>query len=165
MENIKNIISKHNSNLIKGAQPAPPPCECEDVCPVKGECEQSGIVYQASLHLPNNKVEKYVGLSERKFKERHKEHIRSFEIRKLKNSTTLSKKIWDLKERRLPFELTWKILKKAKPYQSGDAHCQLCLTEICIILFKPEEASLNSRTEVFNKCRHSNKFKLDRSKL
>ena len=165
MENIKNIISKHNSSIIKGAQSAPPPCECEDVCPVDGECQQTGIVYQATIHLPNNKVEKYIGLTERKFEDRFKEHTRSFEVRKAKNSTTLSKKIWKLKEQRLPLEISWKILKKAKPYQSGDTHCQLCLTEIYMIMYKPEEASLNSRTEFFNKCRHSNKFKLDKSKL
>ena len=165
MENIKNIISKHNSNILKGTQNTPPPCDCETECPVEGQCQQTGIVYQALLHIPNNKVEKYVGLTERKFKDRHKEHITSFEKRKLKSSTTLSKKVWNLKERGLPYEVKWKILRKAKPYQSGDSHCLLCLTEICIILFQPEEATLNSRSEVFNKCRHANKFKLDKSKL
>ena len=79
MENVSNIISKHNSNILRGAQLAPPPCECQGECPVEGQCQQTGIVYQASIHLPNNKVEKYVGLTERKLEERYKEYTRSFE--------------------------------------------------------------------------------------
>ena len=81
------------------------------------------------------------------------------------NSTTLSRKVWKLKDQNQNFELKWKILSQAKPYQSGDSCCQLCLAEIFIILFQPEEATLNARSEIFNKCRHSNKFKLDKAKL
>ena len=113
MENVKNIISKHNSRILKEEERAPPQCDCEEECPVEGQCQQSGVVYQATLHLANDRVKKYVGLTETKFKDRHKEHIRSFEVQKSKNSTTLSKEVWKLNYRRLPFSITWKILRKA----------------------------------------------------
>ena len=55
-----------------------------------------GVVYQASLTYQGNKEEKYIGLTARPFKERHKEHYRNFENRNPKNSTTLNREIWNL---------------------------------------------------------------------
>ena len=74
--------------------------------------------------------------------------------------TKLSEKIWSLEDSGEDFELKWEILQRAKPYQAGSDDCQLCLTEIHYIIFHPEEANLNSRSEFMNKCRHKNKFLL-----
>ena len=103
-----------------------------------------------------------MGLTERKFIERHKEHIRNFEDRNPKTTTKLSKKVWKLEDQNKNFELKWEILKNAKTYSSGDQECRLCLAEMLVILLQPEKASLNSRSEIFNKCRHQNKFKLSK---
>ena len=157
-------ISKHNSKILRGGRTDPPPCECEEEnCPVEGNCKTSGVVYQATLSFQGDKVEKYVGLTERRFISRFKEHQRNFEDRNPKNSTTLSRKIWNLKDRGVNYEVKWKILQKSKPYLAGMKECRLCLTEIFFILFHPEEATLNSRSEIMNKCRHSNKFKLSKN--
>ena len=84
--------------------------------------------------------------------------IRNFENREPKNSTTLSRKIWELQDKNIGYELKWKILQNSKPYHPGSSWCQLCLAEIYLIIFKPEEATLNDKSEFMNKCRHSNRF-------
>ena len=101
-----------------------------------------------------------MGLTERKFKARYNEHFTNFENRNPKNATSLSRKIWYLKDKNINYELKWKILQKAKPYKPGSRQCQLCVAEIYYILFQPEEASLNDKSEVMGKCRHQNKIKL-----
>ena len=110
----------------------------------------------------NETTDSYVGLTKRKFLSRFNEHYTNFETRNPKNSTKLHKKIWKLKDEQKNFEIKWEIVKKVKPYKAGNSECRLCLMEILIILFQPEKATLNSRTEIFNKCRHKNKFKLSK---
>ena len=119
-------------------------------------------MYQATVTCPSE-VQNYVGLTERKFANRHKEHYKNFENRNPKNSTSLSRKIWSLEDKNVTFEIKWKILQNCKPYKPGSAECRLCLSEIYIILFQPEEASLNSKSEIMGKCRHTNKFKLSKN--
>ena len=161
MSNVSSIISKHNKKVLAGGQNLPPVCECENLqCPVEGKCNSSGVVYQASVRQNGETVDSYVGLTERKFINRYNEHLTNFESRNPKNSTKLSKKVWDLNDRQQNFEIKWEILKYVKPYQAGNRDCRLCLMEILIILFQSEKANLNSRHEMFNKCRQKNKFKL-----
>ena len=57
--------------------PQPVGCSC---CPVQGGCEDSGIVYQASVvENQSGKTETYTGLTARKFKKRWQEHNTDFE--------------------------------------------------------------------------------------
>ena len=163
LPNVRTLISKHNGKVIRGGRIDPPVCACgPNSCPVEEKCQTTGVVYQATVKPQGEKEEKYLGLTARPFIQRHTEHLTNFENRNPKNSTTLSRKIWDLKDRNIDFELKWKILQNAKPYLPGDRQCQLCLAEIYHILFKPEETTLNSRNEVINKCRHKNRFKLSK---
>ena len=160
---MSRIISKHNSKVLRGVTSDPPECSCDQgYCPVEGKCGSTGIVYQATVDY-DGKVDSYVGLTERAFIARHTEHYRNFENRNPKNSTSLSRKIWDLEDRNKNFEIKWKILQNCKPYKPGSGECRLCLTEVYIILFQPEKATLNSKSEIMGKCRHTNKFKLCKS--
>ena len=160
LSNISRIISKHNGKILREDTPNRPTCLCDQgTCPVDGKCEASGVVYQATVDS-NGEVDKYVGLTERRFLSRHKEHYTNFENRNPKNSTTLSRKIWNLEDNNANFEIKWKILQQCKPYKPGSAECRLCLSEIYTIIFQPQEASLNSKSEIMGKCRHTNKFKL-----
>ena len=144
LPNMKTIISKHNGKILKEENHNPPPCLCPpEQCPVEGKCENTGVVYQATLKYQGDKEDKYVGLTARSFKSRHTEHYRNFQNRNPKNSTTLSRKIWNLQDKNINYELKWKILQNAKPYMPGSRQCQLCVAEIHFILFQPEEASLN----------------------
>ena len=47
----------------------------------------------------------------------------------LSNETELSKYIWDMKNNNEDFTIEWKIQDKAKPYQPGNKHCNLRISE------------------------------------
>ena len=53
-------------------------------------------------------------------------------------------------------EVDWKIITKSKKYKAGAGHCGLCLDEKLYILKNP--GTINKRSEIISKCRHSRKF-------
>ena len=61
---------------------------------------------------------------------------------------------WSLKDINIPFSRNWTILAHAKPYNPVNKVCRLCLKEVYFILYKPETASLNKKSEVFGWCKH-----------
>ena len=161
--NFKKIISAHNSKILKEKTPDPP-CNCLDksTCPLDGSCRASNIVYQATLTTEENppSVETYVGLTATEFKDRHRNHKTSMNNKSYSNSTTLSAKVWELKKEKIPFNLKWKILGRAQPFSPTSGVCNLCTLEKFIILTKPQESSLNKRSEIFGACRHKEKVLL-----
>ena len=107
------------------------------------------------------------------FKERYQGHKQSFENPTYRGSTTLSAKVWDLKEKGFQPEIKWNILHTTRPYKAGMKSCDLCLLEKTRILLGrdgPEALPLstillNRRTEVTSKCRHRLKFTLEEDYL
>ena len=70
----------------------------------------------------NGNSESYIGLTSRTFKDRYTKHRSSINNENSKQKTTLRKHIWNLKGRKINFELTWKILQDlAKMYFSHKA--------------------------------------------
>ena len=96
----------------------------------------------------------YVGLTSSKFKERLANHKKSFNHRKYGKETTLSQKIWQLKDEGVNFEVKWKILERAQPFSPISRVCRLCTTEKWYILFQPELATVNKRDEIAGHCFH-----------
>jgi len=84
----------------------------------------------------------------------------SFKHKSKKNDTELSKHFWQLKDQKKDFEISWRILSKAKPYSNLTKRCSLCNTEKYYILYKPEMATLYKRNELVSTCRHKRKFLL-----
>ena len=72
----------------------------------------------------------------------------SIKHKKYSKETTLSKKIWEIKEKGLEYELKWKILDRAQPFSPVAGVCGLCTQEKWYILFKPELSTLNKREEI-----------------
>ena len=71
----------------------------------------------------------------------------------------MSKKIWDLKHSGILYDIEWKI--RGESYEPGNKFCKLCHEEVYQILYYNERESLvNSRNELYKKCRHKEKFKL-----
>ena len=134
-------------------------------CPLGGRClaEKSVVYYCKVTRLDNNTCEYYTGLTEGAFKYRLYGHNSGFKSNKQKNSTMLSKHIWWLKANNIAYQLEWKILGKAKAYNPVTKVCRLCLLEKYFIMYKPETATLNSRDEFFNPCRHKWKYMLSNS--
>ena len=107
-----------------------------------------------TLHL------KQTGLTDSTFKQRFYGHSNDFKKSKNKNKTMLSKYIWYLKENRIPYQLNWSILGRAKSFNPVTGVCRLCLLEKYFILYNPKDATLNSRDELFNTCRHKRNYTL-----
>ena len=189
MPNVESIITNHNKKIMKTNSNQPEPCNCRNKinCPLQSKCQDKCIIYQANVTIksesnmrhtnmapndqnqttdspstttPHTNSKVYYGSCETNFKTRYNNHIYSFNHRKRASSTTLSKHYWKCKDLGQEPVIKWKRLKSAIPYQCGGSKCDLCLTEKLTILQANGLNTLNHRSEILNKCRHKNKFKL-----
>ena len=126
------------------------------------KCLTPKIVYQAEIKNDKDLETKiYIGLAETPFKDRFRNHTKSFNHKKYEKETELSKYIWSLKEQDKVPSITWSILKSIKnPLNSRS--CSLCLSEKLFIINNFNNQNLlNKRNEFVSKCRHQNKFLLN----
>ena len=106
--------------------------------------------------------ETYTGLTAKTFKERFYGHNANINNRD-QTGTKLSQYIWDLKDNNIPFTTKWSILAKASAFNPVTKKCRWCLKEVYYILYKPETASLNSKTEAFGWCKHRKQWSLEKT--
>ena len=142
-------------------------CKCREVCPLGGECKESELIYKANVSAEVNggeEIKTYIGLTSTKFVERYRNHLQSFRNEGMRNSTELSKHIWDLKEKGISYNITWEIHRKAKAYRPGARYCNLCTAEALAIAFQAGENCLNSKNEILKQCRHRARWKLGKFK-
>lgn len=162
MQNIGQIIHAHNRKILReGPEQNIKTCNCRNVdeCPLNGECLAENVVYQADVH-ETAEISNYIGISKPAFKSRYNNHANSFNDESKKSDTELSKKIWDLKEKGLPYKIHWKILEKVHSYNPGNPFCALCISEKFHILKAWGKSLLNSKSEIISKCRHKKQFSL-----
>ena len=161
MPNISQKISRHNAKLrtqdTQQQQPEPG-CNCSggtDTCPAAGQCQQKNVVYKGSITTDDDgESEYYTGLTGQTFKKRYGGHKTSFNNRKYWNSSTMSIHIWKLKRENRTFTTSWSFMDKATTFNPTTRKCRLCLKEKWYIMFKPETATLNKRSEFYTTCRH-----------
>ena len=67
---------------------------------------------------------------------------------------TLSTHLEKLFDEKKDFEMSWKIVDQAQDFNPVNRKCWLCLKEKYYIIFQPEGATLNTRSELFSTCRH-----------
>ena len=160
MPNVGKIISSHNKkiqNPVEIVETVNPGCNCRansDPCPMEGGCLVNNVVYRATVTDQDDKVETYTGLTGMTFKKRYQGHKNSFKYRDSQSSTTLSSHVWNLKDQSKNFNLKWEVVDKANTFNPISKKCRLCLKEKYHILFQPDGASLNRRSELFSTCRH-----------
>ena len=158
MGNFKQKIGAHNSRVQKLSQPVVPPgCNCTGQmgpCPLDGGCLLDSVVYGAEVIDENQNLETYTGLTSNTFKKRFYGHRSSFLHEDEEHETTLSSHIWSLKRNHQKYDIEWHIKDRAKPFNPVSRKCRLCLREKYYIIFEPEGASLNQRSELFSTCRH-----------
>ena len=164
MPNMAAIISKHNKIALQNrADPrrTTPPCNCRNKanCPLERKCRESSIIYKATLKS-NGIAGHYYDCSETEFKTRFNNHKQSLVHRHKRNSTELSKTVWNAKDAGINPSIEWSIAAKTNPYQPGVKLCNLCLAEKLVILQSNPATTHNKRSELNSKCRHKNKFKL-----
>merc|ERR1712030_67257 len=80
MLSMGSITATQNSKILKSATNQPKPvanCNCKPTfkpnCPMSGECNQDGTIYQATVKTNNGKLETYTGLA-KNFKKRYGKH-------------------------------------------------------------------------------------------
>ena len=164
MNNVKSIISSHNKTVISkstNSDKEKKNCNCRkpETCPMDGNCNVESIIYQAEVTSQTTK-ETYIGLCDTSFKLRYRNHTSSFRNERYRNATELSKRVWNLKDRNIQYNIKGRKIKQARCYSNVTKKCNLCLWEKYFILCKPEMSSLNSRNELISCCRHSRKFLL-----
>jgi hypothetical protein len=167
MSNVKTVISNHNAKVLSKQTERPTTeqrektCNCRESndCPLEGNCLARSIVYEARVTTEDDgKVMNYIGMTANDFKERYRNHQKSFRDVIYSNETELSKYIWTLKHSGRSFRTSWAILKRAKPYAAGGNRCNLCNYEKLSIMNANKRTLLNKRNEIFSKCRHVRKF-------
>jgi hypothetical protein len=159
MNNVESIIKSHNTNMIKqkpDQEINKIQCNCRkpDECPLNGKCLSNSVVYEATVSTTNTNT-KYIGLTGGNFKERYRNHKKSFQNEKYKKETELSKYIWGLKQKKIQYTVTWKILKTSNTAMRSSGQCNLCMDEKLSILKYKNTGILNKRNELLGTCRHS----------
>ena len=161
------MLAKHNKKVLAASMPEEEKertCDCPKAtreagtCPLQGHCLDRNIVYQATVTETKSNEEKvvetYVGLCSTTWKERKRNHDKSFKHLRHKGETILSTHIWAIKDRGSTYTISWRILDRGTPYTPVTKVCMLCTKEKFYIIRRPEFASLNSRQEVGNHCLH-----------
>ena len=155
MNNVKSIISKCNTRVTGKSEPqceVIDPCTCRDkkTCPLQGRCMTKDIVYKATVTTSDtNSAKRYIGMTASAFKERYRDHIKSFNHKRCSNDTELSKYIWKLKDNKQDFDITGSVLKQSISYTGGSRRCNLCLEEkLCVLKDKNKQNLLNKKSEI-----------------
>jgi hypothetical protein len=177
LQNMGGELSRHNKLILDGENRAGPEqrCNCQarlrDQCPLPGRCTITNVVYGAKVtRLDDNSTATYTGLSSPPFKNRVKGHYQDIknykpsDPDKHKSGTRLSRHIGELKEQKIPYRLDWKIINETKTaYNPATNYCKLCTMEKYFIMFHPDDATLNLRSEFFSHCRHKTQHLLTKS--
>ena len=148
MPNLKLKIDGHNKSILRNTNVPSRACNCRQPahCPMAGYFLKPSVVYQAIVTTEDSRpAQSYVGLTKTSFKTRYGNHMPSFRDANKRLSTELSKHIWLLKGAGLDFNISWKILKQAAPFNPASNRCNLCLWEKYFIICRPDLATLNKR--------------------
>ena len=164
MPNVRTIISNHNKSELNKPEQTDfiKNCNCwnSKACPMNGNCNEQGIVYQAEISTPTT-MQTYIGLCDTTFKLRYRNNMCSFKNKRYKHATELSKYIWSLKGKNVKYTIKWRKVKQAKEDINVTKKCNLCLWEKYFRIGKPEMSTLNNRYKLISGCRHSEKFLLN----
>ena len=171
MDNIKSVISEHNSWILPKketnieANGIKCNCRYEAECALIGNCLATGVIYYTEVRSVDRPITKrYNGVTTNNFKRHFNNHEKSFLDEKYSNETELSKYVWELKRNDKPFTINWSILKRATQYTGGSARYHLWVEEKLQIWKADKENLLNKIAEIVSKCRHENKFYIENTR-
>ena len=178
MKNMGQILSSHNSRILRGetnhSSPFIPKCNCQiskkDKCPIPGQChiDENGpvesVIYHAKItRNDNSKTEFYTGMTGGPFKERwygHSQAIRNYDPEDNCYGKRMSVYVGDLHLNGVPTTIDWSIVCRAPTYSNVSGNCRLCLLEKYYIMYESDRATLNVKSEFFASCPHKKKLLL-----
>ena len=96
----------------------------------------------------------YIGQTSCTFKARLAVHKQTINDQHRDGQTALSNHIHSRKNKGFEPKVTWKLIDRGKSFTPVTGVCQLCVKEAFYILFRPDLAKLNSRSEIFSACFH-----------
>ena len=136
-------------------------CRSKESCLLQNKCLTLKIVYRADVkNLTNDEEKICLGVTDPPFKERFANHTRDFKHPKYRNSTELSKYVWELKDIRLSPVIKWSIVAKFLS-KTLLRFCNLCLSQKIYIIKSFSDPNLpNKKFELVNTCRHQGKLLL-----
>ena len=144
MDSMENVIKQHNRKIRKTEPVAQNQCDFRNKasCPLEKNCRATNVVYSAVVSHTDRRerhVSKtYIGVTEPEFKKRYNVHVHTFNNRGTPNDTSLSKYIWNLKDKgNTGFQIKWSILQRAPGYNKTSKTCGLCFTEHLLKNCKP----------------------------
>ena len=176
MNNVKRVISSHNKRVLRETKSAREStkdgskqlCNCRNAneCPLNNMCLTKDLFYQAEVKTKeDNDIKTYIGMTATTFKDRYRNHKKSFEDIKHEHDTELSKHVSKLKLDKKQFSIYWSILSRASSVKAGGNSCNLCREEKLQILHNCNSMScLNKCSELFTKCVHARRFYAGRFK-
>ena len=129
------IFDRNTKNIMQETvQPKTPNCNChvKANCPMAGNCLDESIIYQATV-TTDSATETYVWHCDTTFKARYSNQLSSFKHSKHRNSTELSKHVWNLKDQNTRYCITWHRIKQSTAYSNITKNCNLCLWEIFLL--------------------------------
>ena len=156
------MISAHNQRFLTPNNSSFG-CNCRNKsnCPLEEKCLTPKVIYQADVtNDVDDEYKFYHGLTESSFKERFRNHNKSFNHRQYQTETELSKYIWTLNHQNKTAMIKWKIIQVANSKVKLN-FCKLCFTEKYYIFNAlGNSSSLNKRSEFGNNCGHKRKLLL-----
>ena len=152
-------LARHNaSNNHRGKKDGTPKCNCQksrkSECPLPGECNQKGVIYQAEVDIKDKEPEYCIGLA-KGLKTRWRKHRDTLKDRSMDGQTRFSKFVWEQRDKGFNPTWKWKILERnVSDFNPITGTCRLCTREKYRIVREPSSATLNHRTELFAYCKH-----------
>ena len=128
-----------------------------------GNYQVNDVVYNCDVTRPLWIIV-YLGLAEGEWKRRFYNNKLSFKYKRYSNKTTLLSYMLHLKiiSSETP-NLKWSVLRCIPPYSNISKKLLLCIyEELELVTYQNQKELLNKRSEILCKCRHTNKFLLEK---
>ena len=149
MENVRQIIKKHNNYVCRKKPKSAPSWDCRktDDFPMNGNCLINKVICKCTVSPTTTTKNEHISDLPKESGNSDITTIRSLFINaRHKNDTTLSSYLWELKKKTSEIaKLTWSILKIVPGYSNNSKRLLLCLHE------KPYIATCHDQQELLHK--------------
>ena len=102
------------------------------------------ILMQSRWHLKNQKIDQH-----QKLYQQIKIKINMSKVRKIDQKLYQQMKIWNIKDNNVNYNIKWKTVDQIPKFNPITKKCWLCIKETYFLIFQPDGAKLNDRSELY----------------